>query len=1132
MEFDNRLDHYAWEYHLSTDHMRQSAAGPFLFGPQADIHDFLKTFAAQQLIAAKDQSCFYQMFEQLAAGERMVSCQLSMDIKGRKRLVSITQICLEDQRIIGFAEDITALIEAKQHNQQEGNFRNAIAQDALACYEIDLANDLISDNLMSNSSVMLMDVGLMIPCSYTEFLSRWSTKHIHSKDRQRVVHELSIEHMQESYAAGHSELTCEYRTDTMTKQMVWVATTVHLLRLENGSLYGYAYIKDIEERKLEEIVLKQKSEIDPLTLLYNRYAAAMKIENYVAVNPTALCAFFMVDIDNFKEINDQLGHAFGDEVLKNIADKLKQIFKQSDILTRYGGDEFIIFLTNIPDKPYALQKASILAKELNLSYQCKLQDINITTSIGITFYPEQATTFEDMFHKSDAALCLAKQNGKHQYIVTDGTAGNLLEDTFINKEWLIDELEEIVYVSDLNTYELLYLNATGRKQTNVKLGEYEYKKCYELLQGRTSPCPFCTNTKLCHDQFYVWEYVNPHLNRRFIVKDKLVYWNDRSVRMEIAVDITRQENVLFDKGKYLIESTVLCCLQMLNNALTLKEAIHETLKIICEFYHGERSYIVEIDRENGIATNTYEWCQEGIGSQMQTLQSVPLEAIPYIFETFNKKEHLIISQIEEIKESYPSEYHFLKQRNARSLFAVPFEEEHTFSGYIGVDNPTTNHDTISLLESIAISIVNEMKKRRLYEQMEYQIYYDRLSGLLNHNSYSEYLQEHQQETMHQIGVLYADINGIKQINKDNGHTYGDAMIKTVATTMCRILPDAMIYRLSGDEFCIIQTDIDYLVFQEKLQLLQDALDVSTVYGVSLGYTWSENAADIERLIHQSEEAMIINKHLYYEKNNVTNKHHSTLRSNGLKELLAQRCFHMYLQPKYDAASEEIISCEALTRLIHPKHGYIPPNRFIPVLEKERLIHYLDFFMLEEACRTIQEWKDKGRKIVPISINFSRITLMERELFNELTKIKLQYKDITSYIMIEITESIGNLEKTIISSIGQKIVALGFTLSLDDFGADYANMSILSTMQFGELKLDKSMIDQLTTNNMNQIVVQGILDMCKKLHIQSVAEGVEHKEQLVLLRELGCDIIQGFYFSAPVPLDQFEKMLNHNELTVS
>ncbi len=143
---------------------------------------------------------------------------------------------------------------------------------------------------------------------------------------------------------------------------------------------------------------------------------------------------------------------------------------------------------------------------------------------------------------------------------------------------------------------------------------------------------------------------------------------------------------------------------------TWSRELPRILELITRFYDGCRSYIIEIDRERGYAHNTYEWCREGIPSQKDSLQNIALDAIPYIFETFNRKQHLIISRVEELKYTYPSEYQFLKRRRAHSLFAVPFEDETAFSGYIGVDNPNINQDTIRLLDTIAYNIANEIKE--------------------------------------------------------------------------------------------------------------------------------------------------------------------------------------------------------------------------------------------------------------------------------------------------------------------------------------------------------------------------------------------------------------------------------------
>lgn len=177
-------------------------------------------------------------------------------------------------------------------------------------------------------------------------------------------------------------------------------------------------------------------------------------------------------------------------------------------------------------------------------------------------------------------------------------------------------------------------------------------------------------------------------------------------------------------------------------------------------------------------------------------------------------------------------------------------------------------------------------------------------------------------------------------------------------------------------------------------------------------------------------------------------------------------------------------------------------------------------MLEEVFRLLSRWKTEGRPLIPVSVNFSRITLLESDLFQMLTEIKNKYDVPSSLVMIEITESIGDIEHKVIEAVGSKLRKAGFRISLDDFGADYANMSILSIMHFDEVKLDKSLIENLVGNEKNQIVVKCIIEMCRSLHVDCVAEGVETKEQLELLKAYGCTTIQGYYYSKPVEVEQF------------
>lgn len=694
----------------------------------------------------------------------------------------------------------------------------------------------------------------------------------------------------------------------------------------------------------------------------------------------------------------------------------------------------------------------------------------------------------------------------------------------LKREWLLDELEEIVYISDVQDYTLLYVNRKGRELTGLKMQDFENCKCYKVLQGRDSPCPFCTNAKLTKDSFYVWEYENPFLNKDFIVKDKLVDWNGRLVRMEIAVDMggrMRQASNL--TSKYHMEAVMFESLRTMNAADSLEEAINHTLELIAGFYDGERAYVIEIDREKGFACNTYEWCREGVPSQKSALQQVPLDAIPYIFETFNKKQHLVISRVEELRVSYPSEYRFLTDRGAHSLFAVPFEEESSFSGYVGVDNPNINQDTIKMLDSIAYNIANEIKKRRLCERLEYEAGHDSLSGLLNRGRFVQFQEGLMFNKDLSCGIITGDINGLKQLNQDYGHAKGDEIIKRVAGIMTSVFPEAHIFRLSGDEFVAITLNLDYDGFIKRVEEMADDLDAHTPDGVSLGCTWVEHLSDFNVLLRHAEELMIVNKQLYYKDSEAVHKHFSP---EGIKTLLydiEQGYYKLYLQPKYNSKTGKISSAETLVRYQARGQKFRPPAVFVPLLEKERLIRYLDFHMLEEVFKLLTRWKEEGRELVQVSVNFSRLTLLERDLFQRLMEIQARYDIPRGLVMIEITESIGNIERKIIEAIGTQLREAGFRISLDDFGADYANMSILSIIHFDEVKLDKSLIDDLVVNRTNQTVVKCIVEMCHSLNVECVAEGVENLEQLELLASYGCTTIQGYYFSKPLEIREYEKI---------
>ncbi|SDY00125.1 diguanylate cyclase domain-containing protein [Eubacterium barkeri] len=294
-----------------------------------------------------------------------------------------------------------------------------------------------------------------------------------------------------------------------------------------------------------EMHAKSQAQLDALTQLYNRSFFEERVTGYLYDHPDvqrhSQGALLMIDLDDFKSVNDSYGHAFGDEVLRVISQRLRSCFRYNDLIARMGGDEFSIFLPDLPSEDFAHKKALEVCKTLQMPlYDVTPHDREYqpSCSLGIAFFPEHGTLFSDLYQNADVAQYNAKRTGKNKYAIY-GLAMNAESSSsanWMNKEWLMDELDELVYISNISNYDLIYLNRAGRKLTGIGDVDYTGKKCYEIMRGRKSPCPHCNNHQLNPEKFISWRNFNPHLGKSFIMKAKLVPWDGVLSRMEYALD--------------------------------------------------------------------------------------------------------------------------------------------------------------------------------------------------------------------------------------------------------------------------------------------------------------------------------------------------------------------------------------------------------------------------------------------------------------------------------------------------------------------------------------------------------------------------------------------------------------------
>lgn len=699
----------------------------------------------------------------------------------------------------------------------------------------------------------------------------------------------------------------------------------------------------------------------------------------------------------------------------------------------------------------------------------------------------------------------------------------------INTLSLLNEISELVYVSDPETYELLFVNQTGCQ--TLHLENYKHKKCYEVLQGKTSPCEFCTNDRLCDDNFYTWEFTNPSIGRHFLLKDKIIQWRGKTARMEIAFDITELELQKQELKNMLdVQTLITNCVRMLYAVDNLDQTINAVLTQICEFLVSDRAYVFEIKDE--LMNNTHEWTAPGISPQLEKLQQLDLSLISDWLPFFEKNDCIIIDDVEQLQKTNPAAYATLHAQEITSLIAAPIFLDNKLAGYIGIDNYDSEKikNSSYLLLSMSIFLSYAIRHRNHVDMLHRLSYHDLLTNALNRNAFMDVLSQFRPGQYASAGIIYIDINGMKEINDFYGHHQGDKiLITTVAKVFNLFKPDEL-FRIGGDEFVIITYDLTETDFYEKFNLLRNIFCKKTnlPFSIATGSCWVKSPSDLNSLLQQADSAMYTDKKKFYYGKEKTSRYRHNLDDilnlanySALQEALTAGQFCIYFQPKISLDTEEFIGSEALIRYINQAGEIIAPNNFIPILEEARLIKMLDLYVFEEVCKQINIWKERKLRVKPVSINLSRSTLSYHFLADQLLALITKHNIDISLLELEVTETAEVDNQLVFSQALEKLKEYGFSISIDDFGVRNASLSLFTTINFDILKLDRSLVKTLAQNQKARILIRSLAVICSDIGIKLIAEGVETLEQLDILKELRCNEVQGYLFSKPLPLNDFE-----------
>ncbi len=472
----------------------------------------------------------------------------------------------------------------------------------------------------------------------------------------------------------------------------------------------------------------------------------------------------------------------------------------------------------------------------------------------------------------------------------------------------------------------------------------------------------------------------------------------------------------------------------------------------------------------------------------------------------------------------------------RRYISAPLERLRQFAYYQSVIPQTCS---IRELESIRYSMVQtfarlESEKNELYLIART----DSLSGLANRNSLEEYLQKlisASAREKKQFAFLFLDIDHFKSINDSLGHNVGDELLKNVASVIQKVVrPNDIVARIGGDEFVIVLQDYDtYLELSAIIDRIQKQLmspwliqthsiHITSSVGVAL---YPDDGTDIMTLMKHSDIAMYQAKkqgraqYQFFTQELNDSIQHLIQLDKEMRRALEQSAYELYYQPKIDLLSGQIMGAEALIRWISPEKGIIAPNTFIPLAEENGFIVKLGDWIIDEALNQQLRWKEMGINII-LSINISTKQLLEIGFVNKLIE-KIESKNVDpTKIDIEITEYMFIEANKESHSILSAISDYGISISLDDFGTGYSSLSYLKKFPIDYLKIDKTFLDDYNTED-GAVFIETIVKMGQVLKIQVVAEGVEEEAQVAFLKEIGCDQYQGYYFSKPLKVSDFE-----------
>lgn len=444
----------------------------------------------------------------------------------------------------------------------------------------------------------------------------------------------------------------------------------------------------------------------------------------------------------------------------------------------------------------------------------------------------------------------------------------------------------------------------------------------------------------------------------------------------------------------------------------------------------------------------------------------------------------------------------------------------------------------------AVAVARDISERKhAEEKIKHLAYHDPLTGLPNRTLFKDRLNlalanVHRNQEM--LAVMFLDLDRFKIINDTLGHDVGDRVLRGVSRRLSTLINESdTLSRMGGDEFVLLlprlsQVDDVVKLSMKILETLNPTfyfegieLHISTSIGIAI---YPNDGNDSKTLLKNADSAMYKakeqgrNTYQFYTPSMNATASARLEMENNLRLALKRKEFVVFYQPKVDIETRKIVGMECLLRWQHPYLGLVSPMDFIPLAEETGLIVPIGEWVMREACTQNKEWQDKGFSPLRVAVNLSARQFHHQNLVDTVAKILDESNLDPRWLELEITESIAMKKEAYTFTMLRNLKSMGISISLDDFGTGYSSLSYLNRFPIDTIKIDKTFISQISAASDSKPIIIAAIAMAQSLNLKVIAEGVETLEQLTFLKENGCNEIQGYLFSKPLPGQDFEKLM--------